>query len=65
MFIAVILAVSANAQPKTDTLLKQLLLKGKGDLVTEVLGKADAYRLQIIYTQIDRTKTNKPVFKNY
>ena len=65
MFIAVILSVSANAQPKTDTLLKQILVKGTGDLVTEVLQNADTYRLQIIYTQIDRTKNNKPVFKNY
>ena len=65
LFIAVILPVSANAQSKTDTLLEQILVKGTGDLVTEVLQNAETYRLQIIYTQIDRTKNNKPVFKNY
>ncbi|HET9279774.1 MAG TPA: hypothetical protein VFN95_16375, partial [Flavitalea sp.] len=65
LFVAVVATLSANAQPKTDTLLKQILIKSPDDLVTQVLQKADTYRLQIIYTQIDRTKSNKPVFKNY
>ena len=65
LFVAVVATLSANAQPKTDTLLKQILIKSLDDLVTQVLQKADTYRLQIIYTQIDRTKSNKPVFKNY
>jgi len=56
---------SANAQPKTDTLLKNILLKKQNDLVTEVLQNANTYRLQIIYTQIERSKSNKPVFRNY
>lgn len=58
-------AVSGTAQPKTDSLLINILLKSPDDLVTEVMTNANTYRLQIIYTQIDRTKNNKPVFKNY
>jgi hypothetical protein len=53
------------AQPKTDSLLQTILLKNQDDLMTEVLQNANDYRLQIIYTQINRTKNNKPVFKNY
>ena len=65
LFVASMLSLSASAQTKTDTLLKQILIKSPDDLVTQVLQKADTYRLQIIYTQIDRSKSNRPVFKNY
>jgi hypothetical protein len=42
-----------------------MLIKTPDDLVTQVMQNADTYRLQIIYTRIDRTKKNKPVFTNY
>ena len=57
--------MNAIAQPKTDTLLQNILLKTGNDLVTQVLKNANTYRLQIIYTQINRNKNNKPHFKNY
>lgn len=65
LFAAIITSISASAQPKTDALLKNILLKDKDDLVTQVIQNAGEYRLQIIYTQINRNKNNKPVFTNY
>ena len=53
------------AQPKTDTLLQNILSAGNSDIVTQVMQNSQAYRLQIIYTRIDRDKKNKPVFTNY
>jgi beta-lactamase class A len=66
LILAIALSITnASAQSKTDTLLKNILLKNQDDLVTQVLANANTYRLQIIYTQINRTKNNKPVFKSY
>lgn len=66
LIISLVLGItSVSAQSKTDTLFKNILLKNQDDLVTQVLQNANTYRLQIIYTQINRTKNNKPVFKNY
>ena len=55
----------ANGQPKTDSLLKSILSKNQDDLIKQVLENVSTYRLQIIYTQIDRSRKNKPAFKNY
>jgi beta-lactamase class A len=65
LLVAIIISTSVSAQPKTDTLLKNILFAGNDDLVTQVMQNANEYRLQIIYTKIDRDKKNKPVFKNY
>lgn len=65
LILLVLFALSAGAQQKTDTQLENILIKGESDLVTQVLKNAGTYRLQIIYTQINRDKNNKPVFKNY
>ena len=56
---------AAVAQPKTDSILKNILLTNANDLVTQVLQNAGTYRLQIIYTQINRNRNNKPFFTNY
>jgi hypothetical protein len=53
------------AQPKTDNFLKDLLQANKHSLFQQVLNNPGAYRLQIVYTQIERDKQNKPSFKNY
>ena len=66
LLIAIFVSIStAMAQPKSDSVLKNILLKTSNDLVTQVLQNAGTYRLQIIYTQINRTRNNKPVFTNY
>ena len=56
---------TANAQPKTDTLLQHILITGKNDLVSQVLQQSQTYRCQVIYTQINRDGRNRPHFKNY
>ncbi|MFT4153480.1 serine hydrolase [Parafilimonas sp.] len=56
---------SAEAQPKTDALLRNILSANKDSLFQLVLSHPEAYRLQIIYTQINRDKNNKPSFTNY
>ena len=67
LFSVLLLAPSifAYSQPKTDSLLANMLLRDENDLVTRVMREADKYRLQIVYTRIDRKKNNNPVFTNY
>ncbi len=66
-FIILILLISQTmvAQPKTDELLRSLLLNDTASLLHKVVSDPDQYRVQIIYTQIDRAKNNKPSFRNY
>ena len=52
-------------QPVTDSLLKQILEDNKSPLLRQVLNDPGTYRLQIIYTEINRNKHNKPSFKNF
>jgi hypothetical protein len=52
-------------QARTDAFLVDLLKKNDNPLFQEVLRHPDTYRLQIIYTQINRDKKNKPSFTNY
>lgn len=53
------------AQPKTDTLLQNILQHNKDSLFQQVITHPNTYRLQVIYTQINRDKNNKPHFTNY
>ena len=53
------------AQPRTDQLLKELLESNRDTLFNQVFNDAKKYRLQIIYTRIDRNKKNEPAFTNY
>ena len=53
------------AQPRTDDLLKKALSAEPDSLLQSVLNHPEIYRYQVIYTQIDRDKNNKPSFKNY
>jgi hypothetical protein len=57
--------ISLVAQPVTDSLLKDILAKDSNLVFQKVLSDPQTYRLQIIYTQINRDKHNKPSFKNY
>lgn len=63
--LLILFSSSAIGQPKTDSLLIKILTRSGEDLATKVLQNAHTYRLQIIYTQIDRSSSNKPKFKNY
>ncbi len=53
------------AQPKTDKLLDHILTGNNDSVFKEVLQHPQKYRLQIIYTQINRNKQNRPSFRNY
>ncbi len=50
------------AQPRTDAELSGILMNSKSPLMKEVITNKDTFRLQIIYTQINRDKNNQPVF---
>jgi hypothetical protein len=56
---------NVRAKPKTDSLLLHILKTNTDPLFQRVIQQPDKYRLQIIYTQIDRDKNNTPSFKNY
>ncbi|RDV12605.1 hypothetical protein DXT99_22350 [Pontibacter diazotrophicus] len=53
------------SQQRTDDFLKNILLKAGNDSVNMLLRNPGEYRLQIIYTEINRDKNNNPSFKNY
>jgi hypothetical protein len=53
------------SQAKTDSLLIHILANNKSEILEQVLKNPQTHRLQIIYTQINRNKKNKPVFKNF
>jgi len=67
MFLILLLFVfyTARSQLKTDLFLQNILSKNKDNLFQKVLSDPEYYRLQIIYTQINRDKNNTPVFKSY
>ncbi|MFB9862616.1 serine hydrolase [Rufibacter immobilis] len=57
-------ATLAYSQTKTDKLLTQLLQKHP-DKFKRFMEAPDKYKIQILYTQIDRDKNNQPTFKTY
>ncbi|MBV9962216.1 MAG: serine hydrolase [Parafilimonas sp.] len=61
----IMICFSIQSQPKTDTLLVKILSSDKDTLFQKVLSNPAYYRLQIIYTQINRDKHNTPSFTNY
>ena len=56
---------NAHSQGKTDKELVTILNTSKNALLQNVLSDTHTYRCQIIYTEINRDKQNKPSFKNY
>jgi hypothetical protein len=63
--ILFLLPFFTKAQVKTDALLKRTLTQTPDSLVRAVLEQPETFRYQMIYTQINRDKNNKPSFKNY
>jgi hypothetical protein len=57
--------MTTYAQPKTDTLLKNLIWNRASADLKIVLQNPDSFRFQIIYTRIDRDKHNKAHFTCY
>jgi hypothetical protein len=64
-FFFFLINASVCAQPKTDAFLVNLLEKNSNPIFKQVLQAPDVYRLQMIYTQINRDAQNKPSFTNY
>lgn len=56
---------SVHSQPVTDKGLLQILNKNSEPLFQQVLRQPHKYRLQIIYTEINRNRNNKPTFKSH
>jgi hypothetical protein len=54
-----------HGQTKNDPLLKDILSNIQDSTTKSVLNNPDQYRIQIIYTQINRDKKGKPSFTNY
>ncbi|MBC3783729.1 serine hydrolase [Spirosoma utsteinense] len=60
------LCLSASyGQARTDAYLTKLFQKNQHPIFQEVIRHPDQYRLQIIYTQINRDKANRPTCTNY
>ena len=64
-FVLMITDQLCYAQAKTDTTLQNILFNGKGKVLQNVLRNKDSFRVQIIYTRIDRDQHNNPSFRNY
>lgn len=65
IFCLLALSVAGYAQGRTDQLLRQLFQENSDSLFQSVIQHPEIYRYQVIYTQIDRDKKNKPTFTNY
>ncbi|MEJ7588937.1 MAG: serine hydrolase [Ferruginibacter sp.] len=52
-------------QTRHDSLFQTILLNNNKRVLQEVLGNKNEFRLQIIYTRINRDDHNTPIFKNY
>src|SRR6476646_11280038 len=53
------------AQAKTDSVLQNILFNSQGRILQDVLHHKDSFRVQIIYTRIDRDENNNHSFQNY
>jgi hypothetical protein len=65
IFFVTLTSAQLFAQQKTDTFLEDILSNNTDSIMTEVLKNPASYRLQIIYTKIDRDRKNRPHFQNY
>jgi hypothetical protein len=55
----------AYCQFRTDSLLEKILKADTDSILQKLIQEPDSFRVQIIYTQIDRDARNRPHFKNY
>lgn len=62
LLLCLLASTTANAQ---DTVLLKQLLQAKPILFNQLLQNSDSFRVQILYTQIDRDRKNKPIFRDY
>jgi len=60
-----VISMQLIGQPRTDKTLVDILNQNQNTLYQKVLQHPQEYRLQIIYTQINRDKNNVPSFKDF
>jgi Beta-lactamase enzyme family len=60
-----LISVFVKCQFKTDSLLEKILQSDTSSILGKLIQQPDKYRVQIIYTQIDRDAGNEPGFRNY
>jgi hypothetical protein len=65
VLLSCVIATGVTAQTRTDRLIEKILGANTDSLFTSVLRHPDSFRLQIIYTEINRDKNNEPHFKNH
>ncbi|MGZ8536861.1 MAG: serine hydrolase [Flavisolibacter sp.] len=65
MLACCLLNFIGEAQPKTDTYLRDILYQSTYPILQQVVNDPMKYRCQIIYTEINRDKKNNPTFINY
>ncbi len=57
--------ILATGQVKTDALLRDILAASPDSLLQSVLNQPETFRYQVIYTQVNRDKKNRPTLSNY
>jgi hypothetical protein len=65
LLLLLLLPLATLAQPRTDAELRSILSANTHPLFREILDNPSTYRLQIIYTRIDRDRQNRPLFRHY
>lgn len=63
-FLLGILSLNTMAQ-QTDTVFLKKMMESKPELFSTVLDHPQKHEVQILYTQINRDKNNKPSFQSY
>ena len=56
---------ASNGLAQKNTTFLESLMRQRPDQFDSLLNKPENYRIQIIYTQIDRDKNNIPRFKEF
>ena len=64
-FLGFFISLPTFAQPRTDQVLIDLLRQNRDSLFQYVLNNPETYRLQFIYTEINRNAHNDPLLTNF
>ncbi|WP_461486293.1 serine hydrolase [Pedobacter sp.] len=63
--LCLLLLISANSMAQTDTIFLKKLLESKPELFSGILNHPNKNEVQLMYTQVNRAKNNKPSFKTF
>lgn len=65
LLFSLFVSVYANAQTKSGAFIENILVKNVNTLNKDIFQNPAKYKLQIVYTQIDRDKNNHPKFTTF